>query len=83
MPRLVATRTSQGPSPDIMALKGLRIAFASETDEGQKFSSSTVKWLTGGDQLVGRYPHDKHPITFTLTHALFFNNEPQAFGAGR
>lgn len=76
------TRTSQGPSPDIMALKGLRIAFASETDEGQRFSSATVKWLTGGDQLVGRYPHDKYNIMYTPTHSLFLltNRKPSAPG---
>lgn len=39
-------RNAAGPSPDIMALRGLRLAFASETDEGQKFSSARVKWLT-------------------------------------
>lgn len=31
-------RSSAGPSPDIMALRGQRLAFASETDEGRKFS---------------------------------------------
>jgi len=75
-------RTSQGPSPDIMALKGLRIAFASETDEGRRFSSATVKWLTGGDKLVGRYPHDKYNIHFKPTHTLFLltNRKPSAPG---
>lgn len=73
-------RSSAGPSPDIMSLKGLRIAFASETDEGQRFSAAKVKWLTGGDQLVGRYPHDKYEIRFTPTHTLFLltNDRPQA-----
>lgn len=75
-------RTSQGPSPDIMALKGLRIAFASETDEGKRFSSATVKWLTGGDSLTGRYPHDKYNICFRPTHTLFLltNRRPSAPG---
>lgn len=75
-------RSSQGPSPDIMTLKGLRLAFASETDEGQRFSAAKVKWLTGGDQLVGRYPHDKYEVRFTPTHTLFLltNRKPQAPG---
>jgi len=73
-------KSSSGPSPDIMSLKGLRFAFASETDEGQKFSASKVKWLTGKDELVGRNPHDKYPSHFPPTHKLFLmtNSQPQA-----
>lgn len=75
-------KSSAGPSPDIMALKGLRIAFASETEEGQRFSAAKVKWLTGGDELVGRYPHDKKPIHFMPTHTLILltNHKPHAAG---
>jgi putative DNA primase/helicase len=75
-----AVKNSSGPSPDIMSLKGLRLAFASETDEGRRISPSRVKWLTGGDTLVGRYPHDKHETTFTPTHTLFLltNHIPHA-----
>lgn len=75
-------RSSAGPSPDIMGLKGLRLAFASETDDGQKFSAAKVKWLTGGDQLVGRNPHDKYETRFKPTHTLFLltNNKPHAAG---
>ena len=64
-------RSSAGPSPDVMALRGLRLAFASETDEGRRFSTARVKWLVGGDTLVGRLPHDKHEIRFRPTHTLF------------
>jgi putative DNA primase/helicase len=73
-------RNSAGPSPDIMGLRGLRIAFASETDEDRKFSPSRVKWLTGGDQLVGRHPHDKYEIRFDPTHTLILltNHKPSA-----
>ena len=69
---------STGPSPDIMALKGLRMAFASESDEGRRLSPSRVKWLTGGDTLVGRNPYDKYEIKFTPTHTLFLqtNDKP-------
>jgi putative DNA primase/helicase len=65
-------RSSSGPSPDIMALQGMRVAFASETDQGRKISPSRVKWLTGGDTLVGRNPHDKYPTSFLPTHTLIF-----------
>ena len=30
-------KSSSGPSPDIMSLRGLRLAFASESDEGRRF----------------------------------------------
>lgn len=73
-------RAAAAASPDIMMLRGLRIAYASETDEGRKFSSSRVKWLTGGDRLTGRWPHDKYPVTFEPAHTLFLltNHKPRA-----
>jgi putative DNA primase/helicase len=73
-------KSSSGPSPDIMALKGLRIAFASETDAGRKISSSQVKLLTGGDTLVGRNPHDRYETRFEPSHTLYLmtNNKPHA-----
>ncbi len=76
------SKNSGGPSADIMRLKGLRIAFASETDEGRRFSSSRVKWFTGGDMLIGRNPHDKYPTEFIPTHLLFLltNSKPHAQG---
>lgn len=73
-------RSAAGPSPDIMSLRGMRLAFASETDEGQRFSSARVKWLSGGDLLTGRYPHDKRNVSFDPTHLLVLltNNKPRA-----
>jgi putative DNA primase/helicase len=74
------SRSSSGPSPDIMSLKGIRLAFASEIDEGQRFSASKIKWLTGKDELVGRNPHDKYPTRFFPTHKLILmtNTQPSA-----
>jgi len=71
---------SAGPTPDIMALRGLRLAFASETDEGCRVSPSRVKWLTGNDSLTGRNPHDKYEVSFKPTHTLFLltNHKPHA-----
>ncbi|MBA7559390.1 hypothetical protein ES708_01004 [subsurface metagenome] len=76
------SRSSAGPSPDIMMLRGLRIAFASESDEGRRFSAARVKWFTGSDVLTGRYPHDKMPIRFKPSHTLFMltNSKPYAPG---
>jgi putative DNA primase/helicase len=72
--------SSAGPTPDLMTLRGLRVAFASETDEGCRVSASRVKWMTGGDELSGRNPHDKYEITWTPTHSLFLmtNHKPNA-----
>ncbi len=74
------SRAASAASPDIMALKGLRLAYASETDEGRKFSSSRVKWLTGGDYLTGRWPWDKYPVMFRPSHTLILltNHKPRA-----
>jgi len=74
------SRSSAAPSPDIMGLKGLRMAFASETDEGRMFSSARVKWFSGGDTLKGRAPHARDDIFFQPTHTLFLltNNKPHA-----
>jgi putative DNA primase/helicase len=73
-------RGSSGPSPDLMGLKGLHIAVASETDQGRKISPSRTKWITGGDEIVARSPHDKYETKFTPTHTLFLltNNKPHA-----
>lgn len=75
-------RSSAGPSPDIVDLKGLRMAFASETEENSKFSASKVKWLTGGDQLVGRNLNEKKQIRFEPSHTVFLmtNNKPIVSG---
>ena len=72
--------SAASPTPEIMALKGLRLAFASETDEGRRFSAAKVKWLTGGDKLTGRGLHDKRLTTFDPTHMLILltNHKPSA-----
>ncbi len=73
-------RNADAPSPSIMALRGMRAAFASETDEGRRFSAARCKWLSGGDRLTGRWPNDKRPVTFAPTHILFLltNHKPHA-----
>lgn len=63
-------RNSAGPSPDIMNLFGKRFCFASETEENRRFSAAKIKWLSGGDTLTGRNPHDKYETRFEPTHLL-------------
>lgn len=71
---------SAGPTPDIMTLRGLRMAFASETDDGCRVSPSRVKWLTGNDTINGRNPNDKYEVQFKPSHTLFLltNHKPHA-----
>lgn len=57
-------KSASGPSPDVMKLKGLRFAIASETDQNQRFSTSKIKWFTGRNELTGRWPNDKRNIDF-------------------
>jgi putative DNA primase/helicase len=73
-------KSSAGPSPDVMSLKGLRLAIATETDEFQRFSAAKIKWYTGNNELIGRWPNDKRPINFKSTHTLILetNYQPQA-----
>ncbi len=72
--------SSAGPSPDIMTLKGLRMAFASETDDGCRISPSRVKLFTGNDELRARNPNDKYETAFKPSHTLFLltNFRPHA-----
>ncbi len=73
-------KSSSGPTPDIMSLYGRRLALASESDEARRFSPSRIKWITGNDTLVGRYPHDKMETQFHPSHKLMLmtNNDPHA-----
>lgn len=63
-------RSPQGPSPDIVALQGARMAFVNETSEGVFIDEARFKQWTGGDSLTGRIPYAKEPITFQPTHKL-------------
>ena len=72
-------RNSQGPSPDIVSLKGMRFVYANETEEGRHLAEARVKDLTGGDTLTGRAPYGKADITFRPTHKLIVvgNHKPE------
>ncbi len=63
-------RSSAAPSPDTMALRGKRLCWASETDDGRRLNNGRVKLLCGGDTLSGRNPYGKREVTFPPTHTL-------------
>ena len=63
-------RSPQGPSPDIVGLKGRRLIYCNEVDEGRRLAEARVKDLTGGDTLTGRTLYAKEAITFQPSHKL-------------
>ena len=71
------TRSSQGPSPDRMKLKGLRLAYCNETSAGKRFNSGVAKALSGGGSISARPLHGQE-ITFEQSQLLILltNNRP-------
>ncbi|MDX9896105.1 MAG: phage/plasmid primase, P4 family [Desulfofustis sp.] len=65
------TRSSAGPSPDMVSLQGRRMVIASETDEHRRVSCAKIKALTGSDTICARAPHDRFETNFRPTHKLF------------
>jgi putative DNA primase/helicase len=72
-------RNPQAASPEIVALKGARYAYANETVEGRHLDDARVKEMTGGDTLTGRVPYGKAAISFQPTHKLSIagNHKPE------
>ncbi len=62
------TRNSSAPSPDVLALRGMCIAWINEAEEGQRFALAKLKKLTGGGYITARGLQDKHPTTWIQTH---------------
>lgn len=73
-------RNSASASPDILSLRGKRMAIASEAEDGQKFAMSKLKLLTGGGKLEARGTYDKSYTRWKQTHLLFLltNEIPRA-----
>jgi putative DNA primase/helicase len=78
-------RSPQGPSPDIVALKGRRLIYCNEVEEGRRLAEARVKEMTGGDTLSGRVPYAKADITFQPSHKLVMigNHKPEVRGTDR
>lgn len=73
------TRSSAGPSPDLMSLIGRRLVIASESDKNRRISQQQWKRLSGGDTITARAPHDRDDTNFRPTWKIFFytNNIPK------
>ncbi len=72
-------RQAGAASPDIVELKGIRLAIGSETGKGRRFNGEKVKKLTGNDKLKGRNLFSGY-IEFSPSHKLVLctNFKPNA-----
>jgi putative DNA primase/helicase len=66
---------------DVARLVGTRLVVTSETPERGRLAEATVKTLTGGDRLTGRFLH-KEFFDFDPTHKVLLvtNHKPQIYG---
>lgn len=62
-------RDPEAASPDLMRLKGARLAFCNETGEGRHLDSNAVKQMTGFDTLTAR-PLYGATVQFAPSHKL-------------
>lgn len=62
------TRNSSAPSPDVLALRGMCIAWINEAEEGQRFALAKLKKLTGGGYITARGLLDRLQTTWIQTH---------------
>ncbi len=78
------------PTPEIIQIKGKRFVSCSEPNAGDPLYLGTVKWVTGGDRIVGRALHENNQ-SFYLQATFFcltndippINATPDDFGAWR
>ena len=77
---LVGTNRGVG-GPEMMDLRGARLVFGSETDDGRRLNTALMKRLTGGDSITARN-HYAPTVTWRPTHQLVYvtNHPPQVDG---
>jgi putative DNA primase/helicase len=76
-------RDPDKPSPQLLNLRGLRMAIMSEPEANKRLSHSKVKFLTSGtDKISARNLNEKKLITFWPSHTLIMhgNEIPQVHG---
>ena len=70
------TKNSSAPSPDVMALRGMALAWFNEAEENQHFAMAKLKKLTGGGFITARGLQDKNQTTWKQTHlSIMTTNE--------
>lgn len=75
-------RRDQGATPEVAALKGARMVFASESGENRRLDAAQIKELTGGDRITARRLYEE-PVTFEMQAliTLITNHLPRINGA--
>lgn len=63
-------QSSSGANADVLTLRGKRLVWASETDEGRQFNAGRTKHLTGHDSIVARAPFGRREIAFLSSHTI-------------
>jgi len=71
-------KSNGGPQPFVYNLRGKRIVWASESNEGRRINAGLVKQLTGGDRINVRTLYQPRTTEFTPTHLLLLltNHKP-------
>lgn len=77
----MATKNPEASTHDNARLANKRLVLASEIEQGSRLGESTIKDLTGGDTLAGRFLY-KEPFDFAPSHKLWMygNHDPQIRG---
>lgn len=72
-------KSEESPDAVMMALRGRRIVWCSETNEGDRLNPSKLKELSGDDTISARPPYGKHQIEFKPSHLLLLltNKRPK------
>ncbi|UUZ76318.1 phage/plasmid primase, P4 family [Polaromonas sp. P1(28)-13] len=78
----LAKRDPGAATPDLMLLKGRRLALASELEENGRFAEAAIKAMTGGDTMQARNPYGLF-ASWTPTHKLMVvgNHRPVISGS--
>lgn len=66
---IMAGDNGDGPSPEKMALRGVRFALIEELPEGKALSIAELKRVTGTSSITARAMRQDH-VTFSATHSL-------------
>lgn len=76
-------RVKNSATEGLMVLRGRRLAWATETNEGRSYDSSAMKDLSGGHLMTGRHNHGRQE-QWRRTHTviLLTNHKPHVAGGG-
>ena len=69
---VLLSRPGQNKGPELAALRGLRLAVASEIEEGARLDEAILKRLCSTDSISAN-PKYRDPFTFTPSHSLIMS----------